>query len=135
MLWKWGARSVDMELYSSRVRFDSETLYLHLCYSSENRYIRRCASNVQTITVQGTTTMIRLTADQRPGEIGCTTQRKWGAKSADGEPNGSQVCFEFRTLYLHLFYTRENQYMRQRATYVQAIAVRGMSTMSTLSVD
>ncbi|KIO08772.1 hypothetical protein M404DRAFT_22635 [Pisolithus tinctorius Marx 270] len=56
---------------------------------------------------------------QWPVEIDCAIRWKQGAKSASTELDGSEVHFDFETLYLHLCYSREGSCLRRSAIAAQ----------------
>ncbi|KIO09246.1 hypothetical protein M404DRAFT_22426 [Pisolithus tinctorius Marx 270] len=128
--WERCATSADTELDGSEVRFDFETPYLHLCYSREGNYLRRTA----TIAIQATTTVIALSADQRPGKIGCAVLWRQGATSACTGLDGPGFCFDFIAFYLQRFYTRDNGYRRRRPKEIQTIVIQ-RTTTTLLSAD
>ncbi|KAI6157328.1 hypothetical protein BKA82DRAFT_20166 [Pisolithus tinctorius] len=66
-----------------------------------------------------------LDADRRPREEKMAIQWRRGAKSASAEHDSSRVHSEFRTLYLHLPYSRDIGWLRRSATNVQAAAIQG----------
>lgn len=108
-----GARSADTEPDGSRVCFNFGMPYLHLFYSRDSGWLRRSATDVLAIAIQEsrtsyersppgsttrvmttitatTTTMIRLSADQRTYKIGSAVRWEWGARSVDNELDGSK---------------------------------------------
>ncbi|KIN97578.1 hypothetical protein M404DRAFT_32191 [Pisolithus tinctorius Marx 270] len=111
------------ELERSKFCFGPMIVYLHLRYSREVRCLQQT-----TVAVRGTTTTL-LSADKRPYEIGSAVRWDWGARSADTEPYGSKVHFDFETLYLHLRYSRENGYTRRHPSYIQATAILGATAV------
>ncbi|KIO03135.1 hypothetical protein M404DRAFT_27420 [Pisolithus tinctorius Marx 270] len=126
--WEWGARSADMELDGSSVRFDFKTLYLHLRYSRENGYIRRRPNDAQMTAIPRMSTMTVFYTDGRTREARTAIRWRRGATSADTEHHGPGFCFESRTFYLQLLYPRENGCTQRRTSDIQAAAIRGTTT-------
>ncbi|KIN93675.1 hypothetical protein M404DRAFT_35877 [Pisolithus tinctorius Marx 270] len=128
--WERCAMSVDTELDGSEVRFDFETLYLHLCYSREGSYLRRTATAVprtaMTMTTPGT--------DRRPHEARTAVRWEQGATSTSTGLDGPRFRLHSIAIYLQILYSREDGYTQQRTSDIQRIGMQ-RTTTTRLSAD
>ncbi|KAI5984573.1 hypothetical protein F5J12DRAFT_77022 [Pisolithus orientalis] len=131
--WRQSATDADTELDSSRFQFGFRTLYLNLCYSRADRYLRRsviAARESMTYYERKTrehtaerVPRLPLEPRPRPSRIREHAQHARDMGITRSELNSSTFHFYFRMLYLHLGLYRENSYLRRDVTGVPAIAI------------
>ncbi|KIO05388.1 hypothetical protein M404DRAFT_25511 [Pisolithus tinctorius Marx 270] len=121
--WEQSTTSAGTGLDGPRFCFDTIMLYLQLSYSREGGYMRQRPTDVQAIAIQEMTTTV-LNAERWPCEARTAVICRRSARSTDIELDGSQVCFDFGALYLHLFYSRDSRWLRRNATDILAIATQ-----------
>ncbi|KIO00589.1 hypothetical protein M404DRAFT_29291 [Pisolithus tinctorius Marx 270] len=125
-IWKIEGRArLELPLYTDDAR---GARVLSSTAQRENGYIQRRPNDAQMTAIPRMTTMTAFYTDRWPHKARLAVRWKQGTMSMSTESDGSEVRFDFKTLYLHLCYSREGSYLRRTATAVQR-------TRTTLGTD